>query len=152
MPDKSPKKRHCAPESEERCQFVTASGRKCRMFRAPGHADRCVAHSQMEQMVVRSDATAAQILGPMNEFRCALSVNRALGKIFSLVAENRLPARNAAVLTYTCQLILQTLSTVKHEIYSVRGREANDENILRAIAQEEGESETETSSQDHIGG
>jgi hypothetical protein len=122
------------------------------MFRAPGHLDRCVAHSQMEQLVVRSDATATQILGPMNEFRCAFSVNRALGKIFSLVAENRLPARNAAVLAYTCQLILQSLSAVKNEIYYARGREANNQNILNAIAQEEREPKPQSAPQVHIGG
>src|SRR5713101_4767955 len=104
--------------SENRCQQTTSSGRRCRSPRSAAHPSLCSYHAREESQKTKSpDSLALDLLGPIHDFRTATSVNHVLGKLLVLLAAERVPPRNAAVLAYICQLLLQSLSDVKHELY-----------------------------------
>ena len=69
-----------------------------------------------------SEAVAQEILGPMGDFRSACAINRALGKLLTLTAQKRIPARDSAVIAYIAQLLLQTLRPLHNELYDTGGR------------------------------
>ncbi len=66
-----------------------------------------------------SDVSSA-LLGPVQDFRSAASINHVLAKLLVLLATDRIPPRNAAVLAYICQLLLQSLKEVKHELWNIQ--------------------------------
>jgi cobalamin biosynthesis protein CobT len=112
---------------------MTADGRRCKAARLSGRSVFCTAHSQQEQQYIDSKKVAAELLGPLDEFRTSLAVNQALGKLFSLTAKNRIPVRNAAVLAYIAQLLLSTMRDVRREIAYVDGAAGEDYLIRRAL-------------------
>ena len=59
-----------------------------------------------------------------------------MGKLFALLAKNRIPVRNAAVLAYIGQLLLHSLSGVKNETMRSRGPDAWQQIIRRALQNE----------------
>src|SRR5260370_18510037 len=56
--------------------------------------------------------TSASITG---EFMPSTDINLVLGKLFTALAQNRIPPRNAAILAYIGQLMLHSLPGVKRE-------------------------------------
>ncbi len=128
---------------QPRCAYTTADGRRCRTLRSADHASLCSRHArkalapsplpltcpERSRRVTdsghsvptsniqppTSDISSA-LLGPIEDFRTAASINHALGKLFILLAGNRIAPRQAAVLAYICQLLLQSLSEVKNEV------------------------------------
>ena len=106
---------------EARCRHTGADGRRCTMSPAPGGDSLCLPHRQRQQKESDAQALAAELLGPFREFKTATAVNHALGKLFSLVARGRIAPRNAAVLAYIGQLLLNSLSAVRREAQLTRG-------------------------------
>src|SRR2546427_964518 len=45
----------------------------------------------------------------IQEFRDALTINHSLGELYKLQARNKITPRRAAVMAYTCNLLLRTL-------------------------------------------
>src|SRR6266849_493773 len=106
------------PNAENRCQAINAHGRQCRSLRGADHPSLCSYHAHEEgQKSKNPDTLALELLGPIHDFRTATSVNHVLGKLLVLLASERVSPRNAAVLAYICQLLLQSLSDVKHELW-----------------------------------
>ena len=111
--------------SEDRCQFLTAGGKRCRAPRMDSHPALCLPHARQQQTReqennVADPALAADLLGPVHDFRTAASINHVLGKLLLLLTTERISPRNAAVSAYICQLLLQSISEVKSELYHVR--------------------------------
>ena len=114
--------------SENRCQQISALGRRCRERRSDTHPSLCPRHARHEQdqkdaqgrMDDDPQILARDLLGPVHDFRTAASINHVLGKLLVLVTTNRITSRNAAVTAYICQLLLQSLTEVKSELYDVR--------------------------------
>ncbi|HXN64494.1 MAG TPA: hypothetical protein VN862_04115 [Candidatus Acidoferrales bacterium] len=93
---------------KSRCRYTTRRGR-CRIPATRGHA-LCTAHAkQAERDLQFNSAEVAEILGEMQEFTSVDEVNYALGQLFSLAARKQIRTRDAAILSYMCQLLLQTL-------------------------------------------
>jgi hypothetical protein len=113
-----------------RCSHVTADNRRCIDSRAPDHKTLCPYHAMKEMQHRNSKVVAKEILGPLNDFRSAFAINSALGKLFAITAENRIPVRNAAVLAYIGQLLLQTLNPLQREVVHTDGKGGMDA-ILR---------------------
>jgi hypothetical protein len=113
-----------------RCNHVTADNRRCIDSRAPDHKTLCPYHAMKEMQRRNSKFVAKEILGPLNDFRSAFAINSALGKLFAITAENRIPVRNAAVLAYIGQLLLQTLNPLQREVVHTDGKGGMDA-ILR---------------------
>jgi len=111
----------------DRCQHIDARGHRCRMFIAPAEktfgsgldsadsdlaeltADLCAHHAQKLLRRNRAGQTvAAELLATVNDFGDAASVNRFLGNLAKMVALRRIPRRDAVVLAYISQLILNS--------------------------------------------
>jgi hypothetical protein len=62
-----------------------------------------------------AESVAQELLGGSTELNTTIAVNHSLGKLFQLTAANRIPQRNAALLAYIGQLLLQSIGSVKQE-------------------------------------
>jgi hypothetical protein len=135
----------------QRCQFISADGRRCAMLRWEPHPTLCMCHARAEALTAShqspsrlrdSDdepAEAFDFTPPSGEFHTATDVNRALGKIFCLLAQNRIPRRKAVALGYLGQLLLQTLPQVREEINDCLGYKAWTETLESAFYEDEPE-------------
>jgi hypothetical protein len=107
---------------DTRCKYVASSGRRCRVqaardtSRASGFSAFCLPHAQMEQQYLDSKSVAEELIGDLDDFRTSHAINEVLGKLFILVAQNRIPLRNASALSYICQLLLSSTPGVRGEL------------------------------------
>jgi len=89
-----------------RCQFETSDGRRCRMLRHNGHPTLCLFHARDEMQLLESQRLGAEISASVTgEFMTSTDINFVLGKLFTALAQNRIPPRNAAILAYIGQLM-----------------------------------------------
>ena len=109
---------------DDRCHHTSASGRRCRMLRTNDHPSLCPQHRQQLQPGPDPETVAAELLGSIDEFKTATAINRALGRLFAMLAANRIPPRNAAILAYIGQLLLNTLPAIENEITCTKGFDA----------------------------
>jgi hypothetical protein len=146
---------------DNRCQYLSSSGRRCRSLaardtsRASGLSNFCVSHSQLEQQYINTKSVTKELLGGMDNFRSAVAVNDVLGRLFVLQAQNRIPVRNAMALAYTAQVILSSLQTVSDEVVRVYGRPVHNQLVHAAFSKassnqepEEAEEEAEETEQE----
>jgi len=91
------------------------------MPRSPGHLTLCLFHARAEHELLAADEAARRLVSISGEFKTASDVNRVLGQLFSLVAQNRIPHREAVSLAYIAQLLLQSLPHVRNEIERAHG-------------------------------
>ncbi len=102
--------------SLNRCQFETSDGRRCRMLRHNGHPTLCLFHACDEMQLLESQRLGAEISASITgEFMTSTDINFVLGKLFTALAQNRIPPRNAAILAYIGQLMLHSVPGVKRE-------------------------------------
>ena len=113
--DSTPRRK---PPNARRCQHLDAARRRCRSFPVSAEIPFCAHHLRLA--VERSEDTAshtAELLGPLQDFTTATAVNRVLGNLLELIADGRIPGRRAAIVAYTCQLLLSSLPAVKDELH-----------------------------------
>jgi hypothetical protein len=60
---------------------------------------------------------AAKLIGDAQEFRSAVAINRCLDELLRLQASNKISPRRAAVVAYTCHLLLRTLPAIERELH-----------------------------------
>jgi hypothetical protein len=107
---------------KNRCQFSTVDGRQCRMYRAKNHKSFCLVHSQHEEQMLNAEAVAAELIGPVEEYQTAISVNRTLGCLFNMVAQKRVSRQDGALLAFIGQMLLHSVgSTIKEEFLRMSG-------------------------------
>ncbi len=129
---------HKNAKRDERCTYTTADGRRCRALRLPagaglpGRGSLCLRHWQQCQQQARA-AAAGKVLSKSSEFNTATGIHQALGKVFSLLARNSIPARDAAVLAYIGQLMLNSLGAVEREFRIARGTDQFEEFLRQAL-------------------
>ena len=70
----------------------------------------------MEQQYLDSKSVSEELIGDLDDFRTSHAINEVLGKLFILVAQNRIPLRNASALSYICQLLLTSTPGVRGEL------------------------------------
>ena len=115
------------------CRFSFRDGRTCRLPRWNKHRTLCIYHARSEQPLLAADQAARQLVSLSGDFRTASDINHVLGKLFSLVAQNRIPRRNAVALAYIAQLLLQSLPEVRSEIRNTLGYRAWDATVHEAL-------------------
>jgi hypothetical protein len=99
-----------------RCQFHFSDGRTCRMLRTPAHPNFCVFHAREELQLLESQSLGKQISTSLQgDFLTATDINHVLRKLFIAIAQDRIPLRKAATLTYLGQVLLTSLPHVKKE-------------------------------------
>jgi hypothetical protein len=99
-----------------RCQFHFSDGRCCRMLRSPAHSFFCAFHARQQLQLLESQRLGDEISASLNgDFLTATDINHVMGKLFIAVAQDRVPLRKAAILTYMGQVMLSSLAHVKKE-------------------------------------
>lgn len=86
------------------------------MLRHHDHPSLCIFHARAELQLKECDRLGAELAATITgEFMTATDVNFALGKLFTALAQNRIPPRNAHALAYIAQLMLVSLPNLKKE-------------------------------------
>lgn len=98
-----------------RCQHRDALNRRCRMPRIDTHPALCYVHAKAEREVRDAEFRRNKRATYSGTFYTATDVNQALGTVFTLLSQDRIPARNAAVLACVSQLLLQSIEGVRYE-------------------------------------
>jgi len=107
------------------CRHRSPSGRRCRMAVSDPQSSLCLRHAALLLNGRDSTNLAAILIGDVQEFRSAIDINRCLGGLLKLLARNEIPPRRAAVMAYTCNLLLRTLPAIEHQ-----EKPADDDRIL----------------------
>jgi hypothetical protein len=100
------------------CRQRTPSGRRCRMAVSDPHSGLCSRQAALVQKDLDQADLAASLIGDVQEFRSAADINHSLGELYKLQARNKITPRRAAVMAYTCSLLLRTLPAVALETNS----------------------------------
>jgi len=135
-----------------RCHYRDSGGRRCRQPREKSHPTFCTRHARPSALdagfgapgkgavpvgyVPAADLTA-DLLGPLNDFRTNTSINYTLGRLLILKAADQISARDASVVAYICQLLLQSVPGVRKEMnYSRIGspEDADLRGVLQATS------------------
>lgn len=112
---KSARTRFGANESQLR-QFPFTDGRRCRMLRHPVHPNLCVFHARAELPQLEAERLGTELAQTLTgDFLAATDVNHALGRLYTAVAQNRIPTRTGATLAYIGHLLLHSVNTAKSE-------------------------------------
>src|SRR6266849_1097299 len=99
------------------CQQRTASGRRCRMAISDPDSGLCLKHAADRQKVLDQTDLAASLIGDIQEFRDAVTINHSLGELYKLQARNKITPRRAALHAYLPNLLLRTLPAIEHETH-----------------------------------
>src|SRR5580700_2304040 len=103
---------------EGRCQFTFSDGRRCRNQ----HAQFCVHHSPRKPQDFGAEgAPDAALVALCGDLTTATNINRALSQVFLLMAQGRIPQKQAVAFGYISQLLLQTVPGIRSEYVSVHG-------------------------------
>ncbi len=119
------------------CQFSFADGRHCRMPRWDKHRSLCLSHARQQEQLLSVDQVGQELVSLSGDFKTSTDINHVLGKLFSLLAKNRIPRRNAAALAYIAQLLLQTLPAVETEIKKGAGYDEWEATVRAALGNPE---------------
>ncbi len=140
---------------DPRCKYLAASGRRCRTLasrdtsRTSGYSAFCLQHAQMEQQFLDAKSVSKELIGPVDDFRINMSVNEVLGNLLKLVAENRIPLRNANTLAYICQLLLTSNPGVRYETNLSGGEKYERQIINRSMEVMYGEDDDDEEAEDN---
>src|SRR5260370_34758055 len=103
--------------SPPHCQYRSASGRRfCRLPISDTDSRLCSKHAAEHRRDLDQADLAASLIGDIQEFRSAADINHSLGELYKLQARNKISPRRAAVMAYTCNLLLRTLPAIEHEL------------------------------------
>jgi hypothetical protein len=121
-----------ASDESTLCQFPFADGRQCRMLRHASHPSLCLFHAREEQQLLELDNIGDELASLTGDFKTATDIQHVVGKLFKLVAANRIPVRNARLLAYLAQLLFYGQGGVKQE--TIRAQDYRGwEEVLRKI-------------------
>jgi hypothetical protein len=119
----------------DRCQFSFADGRRCGMLRWQKHRLYCLPHAREEERLLAVDKVGHELTSLSGEFNTFTDINHVLGKVFTLLAHNRIDRRDAVAYAYVAQLLLQTIPTVKDEVCEALGRPAWKERLQDTLCE-----------------
>ena len=119
----------------EFCHYTFSDNRRCRMLRQTNHPTLCPFHARDEQQLLESHNLGAEIATSYTgDYLTAADINHVLSKVFTALAQNRIPQRTAATLAYLGQVMLLTLPLAKKEttfVYSYETWKDMIENATR---------------------
>jgi hypothetical protein len=107
------------PHSAPRCAYLSPSGRHCAFPVSGKRSALCFRHLAMQKKKEDGDLAAA-LTADSGGFQSAEAINHSLGELYTLLAQNRVSPRRAAVLAYISSLLLRTVAALdpKHEDFS----------------------------------
>jgi hypothetical protein len=99
------------------CKRQFSDGRRCRMLRMEGHPSLCPFHVREEKQLLEADKLGAELASLSGNLNNGTDINHVLAKVFKALADGRISARDASAFAYLGQLLLQSLSYVKNELF-----------------------------------
>jgi hypothetical protein len=96
------------------CKHHTRNGR-CRLPVADPLTSLCAEHARRRQKQDKAAGLTAELIAGLTEFKSAVPINDFLSRLLLFQAQDRIPPRRAAVMAYTCNLLLRTLPAIQHE-------------------------------------
>ncbi len=112
--------------TDRQCQFENARGQRCHMLidnHHPGNGTArptlCAYHADRLRATVPAvepEVLAADLLGDINDFSTAGSVNLFLGNLVKQLARKRMARRDAIALAYISQLLLNSLPALERAL------------------------------------
>jgi hypothetical protein len=99
------------------CHHRTVSGRRCRLRVLNPQSHLCFRHAQLRQKKRHAADLAGDLAGQLTEFTTAADLNTFLSRLLLLQAHDRIAPRRAAVMAYTCNLLLRTLPAIYQETH-----------------------------------
>jgi hypothetical protein len=97
-------------------QSAFSDNRQCRMLRHRYHPTLCLFHAHAEHQLLESHRLGAEMAATFTgDFLTAADINHVMGKVFTALAQNRIPQRTAATLAHLGQLMLLSLPMAKKE-------------------------------------
>jgi len=100
-----------------RCEHRFINGTRCRLLVPNAESLFCRNHAQLPEHDHAPVNLSAYLTAGLTEFKSAVPINEFLSRLLHLQAEDRIPPRRAAVMAYTCNLILRTLPAIDREIH-----------------------------------
>jgi hypothetical protein len=101
--------------SSSRCTHRTRKGR-CRLPVADPLLSLCAEHARRQYKRDKAAALSGELLAGLTEFKSAVPINDFLSRLLLFQAQDRIPPRRAAVMAYTCNLLLRTLPAIQDEL------------------------------------
>jgi hypothetical protein len=102
------------PSPDGGCKHHTRNGR-CRLPVADPLTALCAEHALRQQKRDKAAGLTAELIAGLTEFKSAVPINDFLSRLLLFQAQDRIPPRRAAVMAYTCNLLLRTLPAIQHE-------------------------------------
>jgi hypothetical protein len=105
-----------AVNESELCQFPFQDGRRCRMLRHPEHSCLCIFHARAEAQLFETERLGVELGETLSgDFLSATDINHAMGRLYTAVAQDRIPLRNANTLARIGSTLLRSVDRVKTE-------------------------------------
>jgi len=98
--------------SASRCQYLTATGRRCCSLAVEPVSGLCQRHADAQERLDKVDHSAV-LTRFSRGFQTVEGINFALGDLYVLLAQGRISPRRAAVLTHMAALMLRTLPLMR---------------------------------------
>lgn len=110
------------------CAFSYSDGRQCRMLRHSSKSQYCLPHDRKLRHLHEADDTATHVAAPLSQpFISATSLNYSLARLFSAIADGRVPPRTATPLINLSKILLKTVPMANREyLIAFRGFDAWD--------------------------
>src|SRR5260370_15672834 len=113
-----------------RCEFHFSDGRQCRNQQG----QFCVHHALRKEQECRGNGFPDEgLVALCGDLTTATNINRALSHVFLLMAQGRIPQKQAVAFGYITQLLLQTVPGIRSEYVSVHGYQAWETNLKSKI-------------------
>jgi hypothetical protein len=134
--------------NNNRCEFAFSDGRRCRNHRAQlcaHHASKTPIRSGSASRANNvSEGTLLGLTNPCNlpeleplcaDLTTATNINRALAQVFLLMAQGRIPQKQAVAFGYLSQLLLQTVPGIRSEYVSVHGYKSWEKRLRSSLTE-----------------
>ena len=109
-----------AASPEAACTHHTRNGR-CRLPVADPFTSLCAEHARRRLQRDKAAQLSADLIAGLTEFKSAVPINDFLSRLLLFQAQDRISPRRAAVMAYTCNLLLHTLPAIGKEVHSPNG-------------------------------
>lgn len=100
------------------CRHVSPKGRHCRQAVPTADSLYCAIHAAKHHSAASSTQLTIDLASQLREVHSSSDITGFLIGVINLLAENRIPARRAAVLTYIANSIRQSLRDEQREAAS----------------------------------
>jgi hypothetical protein len=131
-----------------RCAHRSAGGRRCRLSVSDARSVFCPQH-RSEHLEEEAADHYPYLSSNFQNFQTAQGINYSLGRLYQLLAENRISPRRATVLSHICGLLLRTLPQIDADqaagiTDSDEDAEKHEDSVLDLASDSDAHTETRT--------